>query len=157
MSLPPFQTLIDEHRDEVYRLALSAVGPFDADDCFQETLLAALRAYLTLRDASNLPGWLLTIAHRKAIDVHRARGRAPVPVGDGRDLDGGLAPPPAIEDAEIWASVRDLPPKQSLAVAHRFVNDLAYRDIGRLMGCTEAAARRSVHEGLKRLKKEYAK
>jgi DNA-directed RNA polymerase specialized sigma24 family protein len=42
-------------------------------------------------------------------------------------------------------------------VAHRFVNDLAYRDIGRLMGCTEAAARRSVHEGLKRLKKEYLK
>lgn len=157
MSLPPFQTLIDQHRDEVYRLALSAVGPVDADDCFQETLLAALRAYPTLRDASNLRGWLLTIAHRKAMDHHRARGRAPVPVGDVRDLDSGVAPPPTIEDAEIWAAVRDLPPKQSLAVAHRFVNDLAYRDIGRLMGCTEAAARRSVHEGLTRLKKEYVK
>jgi RNA polymerase sigma factor (sigma-70 family) len=157
VSLPPFQTVIDQHQDEVYRLALSAVGPVDADDCFQETLLAALRAYPTLRDSSNLRGWLLTIAHRKAIDHHRARGRAPVPMGDARDLDGGVAPPPTIENAEIWAAVRDLPPKQSLAVAHRFVNDLAYRDIGRLMGCTEAAARRSVHEGLKRLKTEYVK
>jgi RNA polymerase sigma factor (sigma-70 family) len=157
VSLPPFQTVIDQHQDEVYRLALSAVGPVDADDCFQETLLAALRAYPTLRDTSNLRGWLLTIAHRKAIDHHRARGRAPVPMGDARDLDGGVAPPPTIENAEIWAAVRDLPPKQSLAVAHRFVNDLAYRDIGRLMGCTEAAARRSVHEGLKRLKTEYVK
>jgi RNA polymerase sigma factor (sigma-70 family) len=157
VSLPPFQTLIDRYRDDVYRLALSAVGPVDADDCFQETLLAALRAYPTLRDASNLRAWLLTIAHRKAMDHHRARGRAPVPVGDARDLDGGVAAPPAVEDAEIWAAVRELPPKQSLAVAHRFVNDLAYRDIGRLMGCTEAAARRSVHEGLKRLKMEYVK
>ena len=157
MSLPPFQTLIDQHRDEVYRLALSSVGPVDADDCFQETLLAALRAYPALRDASNLRGWLLTIAHRKAMDHHRARGRAPIPVGDVRDIDNGVAPAPAVEEAEIWAAVRDLPPKQSLAVAHRFVNDLAYRDIGRLMGTTEAAARRSVHEGLKRLKEEYAK
>jgi RNA polymerase sigma factor (sigma-70 family) len=157
VSLPPFQSLVDRYRDDVYRLALSAVGPIDADDCFQETLLAALRAYPTLGDASNLRGWLLTIAHRKAMDHHRARGRAPLPVGDVRELDGGVAPAPAIDDAEIWAAVRELPPKQSLAVAHRFVNDLAYRDIGRLMGTSEAAARRSVHEGLKRLKTEYVK
>jgi DNA-directed RNA polymerase specialized sigma24 family protein len=160
VSLPPFQNLVDQHRDEVYRLALGAVGPVDADDCFQETLLAALRAYPGLRDASNLRGWLLTIAHRKAMDHHRARGRGPVPVGDMADvgsLNGAVAPAPDVPDSEIWASVRDLPPKQSMAVAHRFVNDLAYRDIGRLLGCTEEAARRSVHEGLKKLREEYAR
>ena len=159
MSLPPFQTLVDEHKDEVYRLALSAVGPDDADDCFQETLLAALRAYPTLRHADNLRGWLLTIAHRKALDHHRARGRGPVPAGDLGDighLNGAVAPAPDVFDEDIWASVRRLPPKQSLAVAHRFVNDLAYREIGRLLDCTEEAARRSVHEGLKKLREEYA-
>ncbi|HXA43484.1 MAG TPA: sigma-70 family RNA polymerase sigma factor [Candidatus Solibacter sp.] len=160
MSLPPFQTLVDEHKAEVYRLALSAVGPDDADDCFQETLLAALRAYPTLRHADNLRGWLLTIAHRKALDHHRARGRGAVPAGDMADiahLNGAAVLPPDVTDAEIWASVRRLPPKQSLAVAHRFVNDLAYREIGRLLECTEEAARRSVHEGLKKLREEYAR
>lgn len=160
MSLPPFQTLVDEHKEEVYRLALSAVGPDDADDCFQETLLAALRAYPTLRHADNLRGWLLTIAHRKALDHHRARGRGATPVGDMADVDhlnGAALPAPEATDSEIWASVRRLPPKQSLAVAHRFVNDLAYRDIGRLLDCTEEAARRSVHEGLKKLREEYAR
>ncbi len=160
MSLPPFQTLVDEHKEEVYRLALSAVGPEDADDCFQETLLSALRAYPALRHADNLRGWLLTIAHRKALDHHRARGRAAVPVGDMADvghLNGAAALPPDVSDGEIWASVRRLPPKQSLAVAHRFVNDLAYKEIGRLLDCTEEAARRSVHEGLKKLRQEYTR
>src|SRR5258708_11842921 len=99
MSLPPFQTLVDDHKEDVYRLALSAVGPVDADDCFQETLLAALRAYPTLRHADNLRGWLLTIAHRKALDHHRARGRGAVPVGDMGDighLNGATEPAPDV-------------------------------------------------------------
>src|ERR1700738_4004692 len=160
MTLPPFQALLDQHQAEVYGLLVRVVGPIDADDCFQETFIAALRAYPTLRDASNLRGWLLTIAHRKALDHHRGRARAPLATDDMRVLDGVAAvgtSAGASPDAEIWESVRRLPPKQSMAVAHRFVNDLAYRDIGRILGCTEEAARRNVHEGLKRLRQEYAK
>ena len=136
------------------------MGPIDADDCFQETFIAALRAYPALRDASNLRGWLFTIAHRKALDHHRGRARAPLATDDMRLLDGVAAAdtaPGSNLDGEIWESVRRLPPKQSMAVAHRFANDLAYRDIGRILGCTEAAARRNVHEGLKRLRQEHAK
>jgi RNA polymerase sigma factor (sigma-70 family) len=156
--LPPFQALLDQHQGEVYRLLVRVVGPTDADDCFQETFISALRAYPTLRDGSNLRGWLLTIAHRKALDHHRGRARAPLATDDMRVLDGlaaDTAHGPTL-DAEIWESVRRLPPKQSMAVAHRFANDLAYRDIGRILGCTEEAARRNVHEGLKRLREEYA-
>jgi DNA-directed RNA polymerase specialized sigma24 family protein len=51
--------------------------------------------------------------------------------------------------------VRDLPPKQRAAILHRYVNDLPYKDIGDLIGSTAAAARRSVHDGLKKLKEEY--
>ncbi len=84
-DLPPFQTLIDEHAAEVMAVLRGAVGREGAEDAFQETFLAALRAYPSLRDASNLRGWLVTIAHRKAIDQHRARGRAPVPVAEVRE------------------------------------------------------------------------
>lgn len=160
MTLPPFQSLLDQHHAEVYGLLVRSVGPIDADDCFQETFIAALRAYPALRDASNLRGWLLTIAHRKAMDHHRGSARAPLATDDMRVLDGVAAAdsaPGASVDAEIWESVRRLPPKQSMAVAHRFANDLAYREIGRILGCTEEAARRSVYEGLKRLRQEYAK
>jgi RNA polymerase sigma factor (sigma-70 family) len=152
-DLPPFQTLIDEHAAEVMAVLRGAVGREGAEDAFQETFLAALRAYPGLRDARNLRGWLVTIAHRKAIDHHRARGRAPVPVAEVRE-EAFLDPDPA--DGTIWEAVAALPPKQRAAVTLRFASDLPHEEIAAALGCSPAAARRSLHEGLKRLRKEIA-
>jgi RNA polymerase sigma factor (sigma-70 family) len=152
--LPPFQRLLDEHGDDVLGFLIAAVGPSDAEDCFQETFLAALRAYPRLRD-DNLRGWLMTIAHRKAIDHHRGRSRRPTPVADP---DSG-APAAARWDGAgtgIWSLVAKLPPKQRSAVALRFVADLPYRELGARLGCSEEAARRNVHEGIKRLREVLA-
>jgi RNA polymerase sigma factor (sigma-70 family) len=152
-DLPPFQTLIDEHAAEVMAVLRGAVGREGAEDAFQETFLAALRAYPGLRDARNLRGWLVTIAHRKAIDHHRARGWAPVPVAEVRE-EAFTDPDPA--DGAIWNSVAALPPKQRAAVTLRFASDLPHEEIAAALGCSPAAARRSLHEGLKRLRKEIA-
>jgi RNA polymerase sigma factor (sigma-70 family) len=152
-DLPPFQTLIDEHAAEVMAVLRGAVGREGAEDAFQETFLAALRAYPGLRDARNLRGWLVTIAHRKAIDHHRARGRAPVPVAEVRE-EAFIDPDPA--DRAIWIAVAALPPKQRAAVTLRFASDLPHEEIAAALGCSPAAARRSLHEGLKRLRKEIA-
>ena len=155
VRLPPFQALMDEHRDDVYRFLVASLGREDADDCFQETFIAALRAYPRLRDASNLRSWLFTIAHRKAIDAHRARSRRAVPVEEVPERAAAEVVP-LNGEPELWRAVRDLPAKQRAAVLHRYVNDLAYADIGQVMGCSEDAARRSVHEGLKKLRTEWA-
>ncbi len=155
VRLPPFQALLDEHRDDVYRFLVASLGRDEADDCFQETFISALRAYPRLRDGSNLRSWLFTIAHRKAIDAHRARARRAVPVEEVPErADAGAQ---ALNgEPELWRAVRGLPAKQQAAVLHRYVNDLAYADIGRVMGCSEDAARRSVHEGLKKLRTVWA-
>ena len=135
-----------------------AVGRTDAEDCFQETFLAALRAYPKLGDASNLRGWLLTIAHRKAIDHHRANGRRPAPVADPETQTGiAAAPDDGIGlDSGIWTVVGALPPKQRAAVALRYACDLPHAEIAAALGCSPEAARRSLHEGMKRLRKELA-
>src|SRR3954451_12559756 len=80
MALPPFQLAVDQHRDQLARFLAATVGPDDAEDCLQETLIAALRAYPRLRAGSNVRAWLFTIARNKALDEHRARARRPVPV-----------------------------------------------------------------------------
>lgn len=152
-ELPPFQTLIDDHAGEVMAVLRGAVGREGAEDAFQETFLAALRAYPSLREAGNLRGWLVTIAHRKAIDHHRARGRAPVPVESVRE-EAVFDPDPT--DGEVWRSVATLPPKQRAAVTLRFAGDLPHEEIAMALGCSPEAARRSLHEGLKRLRKEMA-
>jgi RNA polymerase sigma factor (sigma-70 family) len=159
VDLPPFQALLDAHGRDVHRFLIASVGAVEADDCYQETWLAALRAYPRLRDASNLRGWILTVAHRKAIDHHRARMRGPVPVGEPEMVaagDGVASAPALPEDgAELWGQVAALPPKQRAALALRFVADAGYEEIAAAMDTSEEAARRNVHEGLTRLRKEY--
>jgi RNA polymerase sigma factor (sigma-70 family) len=153
-ALPPFQELLDAHAGRLHGYLRGLVGAQEADDCLQETLLAALRAYPQLRSAANLRAWLFTIAHRKALDHHRARGRRPVPAGE---LPEAPAPPaPDGEDPALWAAVAALPPKQRGAVLLRFRGDLAHEEIARVLGCSPEAARRSLHEGLRRLRKEMA-
>src|SRR6187551_891075 len=129
-----------------------AVGREAAEDCFQETFLAALRAYPKLEDDGNLRGWLLTIAHRKAIDHHRANGRAPLPVAEVAELAAAESAPEP--DDGLWVAVGALPPKQRAAVALRYGSDLPHSEIAAALGCSPEAARRSLHEGLKRLRRE---
>jgi RNA polymerase sigma factor (sigma-70 family) len=154
-ALPPFQVLLDRHGGEVLGVLRGAVGRVDADDCFQETLLAALRAYPRLEHGDNLRGWLMTIAYRKAVDHHRANGRRPQPVGEVEEVADERAVAPA-PDSGVWARVGALPPKQRAAVTLRFAGDLPHTEIAAALGCSPEAARRSLHEGIKRLRKELA-
>ncbi|MGI8594390.1 MAG: RNA polymerase sigma factor [Solirubrobacteraceae bacterium] len=156
MELPPFQRFLDMHRDTVYRYLVFAAGPQEADDTFQETFVAALRAYPSLRSAENLRGWILKIAHNKAIDAARARGRRPVPVPEPPEPATAMAAPTSDGvDPELWSRVRELPPKQRGAVLLRFVGDLEHTQIARVLDCSEEAARRNLHVGLKRLREEW--
>jgi len=153
VNLPPFQALLDAHRTDVYRFLVATAGPSEADDAFQETWIAALRAYPGLRRADNLRAWLFKIAQNKSIDAHRARGRRAVPVAA---VPEGASPPASAEgeDPELWARVRELPAKQRTAVFCRTVLGMPYGELALLLESSEDAARRSVHEGLKRLREE---
>jgi RNA polymerase sigma factor (sigma-70 family) len=146
--------LVDDHAAELHRFLVASVGQTDAEDCLQETLLSALRAYPRLRHADNLRAWLYKIAQRKATDAVRLRSRHPV-----SDLEtvaeARLATDPQpIADDGLWHTVRGLPAKQRTAVIHRYVFDLAYRDVGERMGISEEAARQNVSAGLRRLRRE---
>ena len=152
-QLPPFQRFLDGHRDLVWRFLCSAVGPVEAEDCFQETFISALRAYPRLRADSHLRSWVLTIAHRKALDAHRGRARRALPVAELPPVDAGGAPFPAARDEALWDAVGELPARQRSAVVLRYVGDLPHRDIAAAIGCSEEAARRSLHEGLAKLRK----
>jgi RNA polymerase sigma factor (sigma-70 family) len=157
VALPPFQSLLDTHGVDVYRFLTALVGPLDADDCYQETWIAALRGYPRLRHDSNLRGWLLTIAHRKAIDSIRAHRRHPSPLSDAEvgESDGSHSASAGSLDGEVWELVRRLPDKQRTALTLRYVLDADYVLISSAMGTSEEAARRNVHEALSRLRREY--
>ena len=127
------------------------VGNVDADDVFQETFIAALRAYPRM-DGRYPRAWVMTIARRKAIDHHRSRARRPEPRGDLPDVPGasGLG---AVAEREIWSAVAELTPAQRAAVALRYAADMPYREIADALDTSEEAARRRVADGLKQLRK----
>ncbi|HEX2050499.1 MAG TPA: sigma-70 family RNA polymerase sigma factor [Actinomycetota bacterium] len=152
MSLPPFQRVLEEHGPPVRRFLVAALGPPDGDDAFQETFLSALRAYPRLDARADVRAWIFTIAHRKLIDHHRARTRRAVPVAD---LPERAAPASDGHDPALWNAVRALPPKQRAAVLWRYVVDLPYRDVGRMIGCSEDAARQNVRAGLATLRERW--
>jgi RNA polymerase sigma factor (sigma-70 family) len=152
-TLPPFQRFLDSHRDVVWRFLVSSVGQVEAEDCFQETFVAALRAYPRLGADSNLRAWVLTIAHRKALDCHRGRARRALPMAEVVAVDERTAPSPPRRDQALWDAVGELPARQRSAVVLRYVGDLPHRDIAAAIGCSEDAARRSLHEGLTKLRK----
>ncbi len=154
MSLPPFQHLVDAHWRDVARLAHALAGPVDADDVAQQAWTQALAAYPRLRSTRNLRGWLLTITHRCAMDVHRARARRAVPHEDPASLAAaprvpGPADPP---DGDLWARVGRLPERQREAVVLRYVADLDHRAVAAALGTTPTMSRRLVSDALAALR-----
>ena len=149
MSLPPFERVVAEHGAVVLRVCRAVLRPQDAEDAWSETFLAALAAYPRLRPDSDVRAWLVTIAHRKAIDGWRSARRA-VPVGSPPEVAVSGPEPP---DGVLLDAVRALPPKQRAAVAYRYLADLSYADVARLLGGSEAAARRNAADGIAALRR----
>jgi RNA polymerase sigma factor (sigma-70 family) len=147
----PFEVVVEEHGAAVLRVCRALLGPADADDAWSETFLAALRAYPSLRPDSDVRAWLVTIAHRKAIDVLRAAQRRATPIDD---LPVRIAhdATSADRDDDLWAALAALPFRQRSAVAHHHLAGLPYREVAALLDTTEAAARRSAADGIAALR-----
>ncbi|MBX3313177.1 MAG: sigma-70 family RNA polymerase sigma factor [Actinobacteria bacterium] len=152
MTVRPFDLLVAEHGTVVWRVCRAVLPETDADDAWSDTFLAALGAYDRLRPDSDVRAWLVTIAHRKAIDVHRRAGRAPVPLAEVPERPVGED---AFElaDPELWRLVASLPDKQRGAVVYRHVAGLPYAQVADLLGCSAVAARRSAADGIARLRR----
>jgi RNA polymerase sigma factor (sigma-70 family) len=147
----PFEQVVTEHGPMVLRVCRAVLGQADAEDAWSETFLAALKAYPDLPADANVQAWLVTIAHRKAVDVTRARARHPVPVGDVPDRPGHGGE----WTGDLWDALARLPEKQRLAVAYHYLAGLPYREIAEITGGTADAARRAAADGVKALRAGY--
>jgi RNA polymerase sigma factor (sigma-70 family) len=146
---PPFARVVETHGATVLRVCRALLGPVDADDAWQETFIAALRAYPDLPSGANLEAWLVTIAHRKAIDASRARQRRPTPTADLPERQVAQQSPTA---QALWLALAELPEKQRQAVVFHHIAGLPYRQVAQLMDSTEPAARKAASEGVASLR-----
>jgi RNA polymerase sigma factor (sigma-70 family) len=153
----PFEDVVAKHGATVLRVCRAVLGAVDADDAWSETFLSALRAYPDLPADANVESWLVTIAHRRAIDVARARSRRPTPTDTLPDRPAAGADPAdrATRNDGIWTAMRRLPEKQRHAVAYHYIAGLPYAEVAELIGNSPDAARRAAADGIKNLRKIY--
>lgn len=146
----PFETVVTDHGPTVLRVCRAVVGPVDADDAWSETFLSALKAYPELPATANLEAWLVTIAHRKAIDITRARARRALPTAE---LPETADSPPQETDDDLAEALARLPAKQKQAVAYHYLAGLPYADVAAILGGSAQAARRAAADGIAALRR----
>nr|WP_231366375.1 RNA polymerase sigma factor [Zhihengliuella flava] len=152
--MPPFESVVQQHGVAVLRLCRAHVGAQEADDVWQETFLAALRAYGQGLEIADYQAWLIRIARNKAIDHLRAAGRRPEPVAEVGDDVAAAVPDVADPDASVWADVARLPPKQRQCLGYRYLGGLSYAQTAEILGGTAAAARRAAADGIATLRRQ---
>jgi RNA polymerase sigma factor (sigma-70 family) len=154
MRQQPFEAIVTRYGPTVLRVCRAVLGPTAADDAWSETFLSAMRAYPNLRPDSNIEAWLVTIAHRKALDQLRAEARRAIPLGDLPEAPSkdGL---PGSWESDLWAALKALPRKQRETVAYHYLAGLPYAEVASILGGSADAARRAAADGIATLRKTY--
>ncbi|MBB2995521.1 RNA polymerase sigma factor [Paeniglutamicibacter cryotolerans] len=151
-QVAPFERVVAEHGAAVLRVCNSILGPgADAQDAWSETFLAALSAYPDLAPGANVQGWLVRIAHNKAVDLIRAASRRAVPAAELPEGESAIGIPAAPDDT-VWRALASLPFKQRQAVAYHHVAGLPHADVAAILGGTPTAARKAASDGMKSLR-----
>lgn len=153
VGVRPFEELVRTEGPTVWRVCRALLGPVDAEDAWSDTFLSALRAYPRLEPGSNERGWLVTIAHRRALDVIRARNRRAVPDAEPPERPAQEATDPHQFD-ELWQALDALPARQRHAVVYRHLAGLSYDEVAALLDSSPTSARRSVADGMAKLRRD---
>jgi RNA polymerase sigma factor (sigma-70 family) len=152
----PFEAIVARYGPAVLRVCRAVLGPAAAEDAWSETFLSAMQAYPDLRPDSNVEAWLVTIAHRKAIDQLRAESRRAIPTDDLPEKPSKESGPGSWE-SELWAALRELPLKQRETLAYHYLAGLPYAEVAEILGGSPEAARRAAADGIATLRRTYLK
>lgn len=173
-----FAELVRSHRDRVFRVALSVLGPgraAEAEDVTQEVFVRAHRALPAFRGESRLGTWLYRLAFNRAVDHRRRLGRrAEEPLSaagtEAGSVDDGGGPPDlpdrgagsdpygtarrAEESQAVLRALLRLSDEQRAALHLHYWLGHTVAEIGRLLGLPAGTVKSHLHRGRERLRKE---
>lgn len=117
-----------------------------ADDLVQEVWLDVLRQLPRLHDVGAFTTWLYRIAHGKAMLDCRRNGRIPAASPDVEQLAGREEESFSLEDAaRIHLALDQLEPLQREVLVLRFLEELSYDEISRIVDCPVGTVRSRIH------------
>lgn len=157
--MPPFESLIHRHHDEIFAYLWRLLGTkrrsdvsLEVEDLVQEVFLRAYEAFRSLRPDSNYRAWLYRIATNCAFTkLRRVKNRREkiALLKTSTETEEGLA---KTELGSLRAAVNRLSPKQKACVTLRFFDDRDYAEIAAIVGCSATSARANVFQAVRRLR-----
>ncbi len=149
-SESPFEAMVREHWDAVYRLLRSLCGNVhDTEDLAQETFLRAWKRIDSFSPGSKMRSWLLKIASNAFLDEQRRRKRSRSQPLEMELPDATPEPDHTLDvsqqAAKIRAAMSELSDLSRMVFHLRATEDLSFRDIAEITGSTEQAARWHMH------------
>ncbi|MFT3700242.1 MAG: sigma-70 family RNA polymerase sigma factor [Kofleriaceae bacterium] len=141
-----FTRLYERFHRVVHAIALAHVAAGNSDDVVQDVFAEVWLKIESLRDAAAFPGWIVTIARRRAVDHARKRGR----IADADD--SAIAPAPNPEALAALRALRELPDTYRETMIMRLVEGLTGPEIAERTGMTPESVRVHLHRGMKLLR-----
>lgn len=162
-AMPPWDELVRQHADRVYRLAYRLSGnQHDAEDLTQETFIRVFRAVRNYQPGT-FEGWLHRITTNLFLDMVRRRARIRMEALP-EDYDRVPADEPNPEQiyhdsrlgADLQEALDSLPPEFRAAVVLCDIEGLSYEEIGATLGVKLGTVRSRIHRGRQALRDHLA-
>lgn len=151
-----FDTLVNQHKDVVYRQMLRVCGNHaDAEDVLIEALLKAYRHLDQLRDSVAFRAWLAKIAKRVCWQLRKREALMPLLQlssleEEGREIS---AAQPSIESqlelaemkSMLFAAIANLPAPYRAVYEMRDLQDAPGDEVAQKLGISQAAMKSRLH------------
>ena len=150
-----FEMIIRTHSREMFAIAYGILqNREEAEDAVQDALVKAWKSRWRVRDPEKFPAWLCMIARYRARDVFRKRRTIPLQELEGH---GALATPEQSEgglDRQLHSALATLPELHRSALTLRYLEDLDYQSIEKLLGLSNGALRGILGRALASMRKQ---
>lgn len=158
-SIDGFIQLYHAHVRGVYRYALARLGnPQDAEDVTSDIFKRAWSSLPRYRPEGAFKSWLFSIAHRAVADHYRKHGPPTVTLDSLAEIiDPAVQPEEGALTSEqlrqVFAALASLSQEQQEVITLRFLSDLRYEEIARIMGKRESAVKMTAYRALEQLRR----
>jgi RNA polymerase sigma-70 factor (ECF subfamily) len=143
------ESLIARHRDRLVRMSERLTRDRGhAEDIAQETFLRLVGHASAYEGRGQFVSWLYTIARRLSLNAIRAKQRRPeVAIEAAYDRPSPATPEKALELKEVRRALAGLPERQRKALWLKAAEGRSYREIAKMLDCTESDVANAVFRG----------
>jgi RNA polymerase sigma-70 factor (ECF subfamily) len=158
-DLSAFETLVERHRDVVYRVATRIVGEDEADDVAQDAFLRAFHRLSLFRGESPFRSWLLRITQNAALNALTRRRVRPLEHPEEEHGEpiaiGARTPVEQLEVSErrrrLALKLREIQPPHRAVLVLRDIEGLSYEEIAQVMETPVGTVKGRLHRARREL------